>query len=317
MAKTRLFFTTDIHGSEKCFRKFINAAKFYGANVLVLGGDITGKMVIPIIDRGNGNYACNFLGNELTLKSKDEVDKTVKNIRDAGYYPYLSNEREVADLQADRSKVDSLFEKLMVESIDRWIRIAQEKLSGTGVNCYISPGNDDTYAIDKHLVNTGAVFNPERQVVKIDGIHEMLTLGYANHTPWDSPREVDETQLERMLEEMCAKVRDMNSCVFNIHVPPIQTVIDRAPALDSSFKPIVKGGHIEYVSAGSSAVRKMIEKYHPLVGVHGHIHESKGVVKIGRTQCFNPGSEYTEGILRGLLLDLEDDKIKSYLFTQG
>ncbi len=317
MAKTRLFFTTDIHGSEKCFRKFINAAKFYEANVLVLGGDITGKMVIPIIDRGNGNFSCNFLGNELTLRSKDDVDKAVRNIRDAGYYPYLSSEREVKELQADRLKVDSLFENLMVESIDRWVRLAQEKLSGTGVSCYISPGNDDTFAIDKHLVNTGVVFNPERQVVKIDGAHEMLTLGYANHTPWDSPREVDETQLEGMLEDMCSKVYEMKNCVFNVHVPPIQTIIDRAPAIDSSFKPIVKGGHIEYVSAGSSAVRKTIEKYQPLVGVHGHIHESKGVVKIGRTQCFNPGSEYTEGILRGLLLDLEEDKIKSYLFTQG
>ena len=317
MPTTRLFFTTDIHGSEKCFRKFISAAKFYGANVLILGGDITGKMVVPIIDRGNGKYSYNFSGKELTLKSKDGLNRALVNIRDAGSYPYLSNEKEIAELQADRSKVDSLFEKLMVDSIDRWVSLAQEKLAGTGVTVHISPGNDDTLAIDEHLVNTGVVFNPERQVVKIDGVHEMLTLGYTNHTPWNSRREVDEIDLERMLEEMCSKVDQMSSCIFNVHVPPIQTIIDRAPALDTGFKPIVEGGHLGYVSAGSSAVRKMIEKYQPLVGVHGHIHESKGVVKIGRTHCFNPGSEYAEGILRGLLLDLEDDRIKSHLFTQG
>ena len=316
MTKTRLFFTTDIHGSEKCFRKFINAAKFYKANVLVLGGDITGKMVIPITDRGNGNYSCNFQGNELTLKSKRGVEDIAGSIRDAGYYPYVSSEKEVEELQADMSKLDSLFEKLMVESIDRWIKLAQERLSAAGVSCYISPGNDDTFAIDDHLAN-GVVSNPEGKVVKIDGVHEMITLGYTNRTPWNSPREVDEAELELMLEEVCSKVHDMKSCIFNVHVPPIQTVIDRAYAADSAFKPIVKGGHVQYVSAGSSAVRRVIEKYQPLAGVHGHIHESKGVVKIGRTQCFNPGSEYSEGILRGLLLDLEDDQIKSYLFTQG
>ena len=317
MPITRVFFTTDIHGSETCFRKFINAAKFYGAAVLILGGDITGKMVIPIIDRGNGKYSYNFLGKDLTLNSKTDVDQAVKKIQDAGNYPYLSNEREVAELQADKSKVDSLFEKLMVESIDRWVNLAEEKLTGTGVKCYISPGNDDTFAIDEHLINKGPVYNPERQVVKIDGVHEMLTLGYTNHTPWRSPREVDEIQLERMLEEICSKVHEMKNCIFNVHVPPIHTIIDRAPALDSSFTPVVKGGHVEYVSAGSTAVRKMIERYQPLVGVHGHIHESKGVVKIGTTHCFNPGSEYAERILRGLLLDLEDERIKSHLFTQG
>ena len=181
--KTRLFFVTDVHGSEKCFRKFVNAAKFYEAQVLVLGGDITGKMVIPIVDQSNGAYNCRFLGNELVIKSKEDLDATVKNIRDSGFYPYMSNQQEVAELQVNKAKLDALFERLMVESIDSWVKLAHERLSGTGVKCYISPGNDDILAIDSHLANTGAVFNPERKVVQIDETHEMITLGYTNPEP--------------------------------------------------------------------------------------------------------------------------------------
>ncbi len=315
--RTRLFFVTDVHGSEKCFRKFVNAAKFYEAQVLVLGGDITGKMVIPIIDQSDSTYKCRFLGNELVIKSKEDLDNTVKNIRDAGFYPYMSNPEEVAELQSNKAKLDALFERVMVESVDSWVKLAHERLSGTGVKCYISPGNDDILTIDSHLTDTGVVFNPERKVVQFDDSHEMITLGYTNHTPWNSPREVDEDQLELMLEEMCGKVRDMKNCLFNVHCPPIQTIIDQAPAIDSTFKPIVKGGQIQMTAAGSAATRKVIEKYQPLAGIHGHIHESRGYSKIGRTDCFNPGSEYTEGILRGLVIDLEDDKIKNYAFTAG
>lgn len=317
MVKTRLFFTTDIHGSEKCFRKFVNAGEFYQADALVLGGDITGKMVIPIVDNGDGSYSCNFLGNEMLLKSREEFENTIKNIRDTGYYPYPSTKSDVAELMNDKSKVDALFEKLILESIDRWILLANKKLAGTDVRCYISPGNDDTFSIDKHLVDTGVVVNPERKVVRIDERHEMITLGYTNHTPWDSPRELDENRLEEMLEDMCSRVEEMKNCIFNLHCPPHQTTIDQAPALDSTFKPIVKSGQVQMTSAGSLAVRTVIEKYQPLAGIHGHIHESKGKTKIGRTVCFNPGSEYTEGILRGVLLDLEEGRIKSYLFTAG
>jgi Icc-related predicted phosphoesterase len=315
--RIRLFFVTDVHGSEKCFRKFVNAAKFYEAQVLVLGGDITGKMVIPIVKQSNGTYNCRFLGNELVIKSKEDLGTTVKNIRDAGFYPYMSNAEEVAELQTDKAKLDALFERLMVESIDSWVKLAHERLSGTGVKCYISPGNDDILAIDSHLTDTGVVFNPERKVVQFNDSHEMITLGYTNHTPWNSPREVDEDQLELMLEEMCGKVHEMKNCVFNVHCPPIQTILDQAPALDSTLKPIMKGGQLQMMAAGSSAIRKVIEKYQPLAGIHGHIHEAKGLMKIGRTSCFNPGSEYTEGILRGLVIDLEDDKIKNYAFTAG
>src|ERR1700760_1547096 len=55
---------------------------------------------------------------------------------------------------------------------------------------------------------------------------------------------------------------------------------------------------------GSTAVRKIIEHYQPLLAVHGHIHESGGERRIGDTLCINPGSEANHGILRGYLIDI-------------
>ena len=54
--QTKLFFVTDVHGSETTFRKFVNAGTFYGVDLLVLGGDIAGKIVVPILDLGAGRY---------------------------------------------------------------------------------------------------------------------------------------------------------------------------------------------------------------------------------------------------------------------
>jgi Icc-related predicted phosphoesterase len=315
---TRLFFITDIHGSDVCFRKFLNAAKVYDANVLILGGDITGKAIIPIIEKDGPMYTCNLFGNNLVMNSKEELDLTIKMIRDAGFYPFMGSEQEVRAMDADREKLDFTFEKLMVESIDSWMKLAYERLKGTGVKCFISPGNDDILAIDEHLRDDGeVVFNPEQKVVNIDDKHEMITLGYTNHTPWKSAREVDEEKLLAMIEAMCSQVKDMKNCLFNIHVPPIRTLLDQAPALDSDFKPITKGGEVQMIPAGSVATRQVIERYQPLAGIHGHIHESKGIMKIGRTTCYNPGSDYNEGVLKGLVLNLGDGKIKSYNFTSG
>jgi len=69
--------------------------------------------------------------------------------------------------------------------------------------------------------------------------------------------------------------------------------------------------------AGSKSVRRAIEKYQPLLGLHGHIHESQSVAKIGKTTCINPGSEYGEGVLRGCIVILGDGKIEGYQMTRG
>jgi uncharacterized protein len=317
LVKTRLFFVTDVHGSDRCFRKFINAGKFYNASVLILGGDITGKMIVPIVKQPDGTYKCEFGGTQYNLKSQEQVNETVKNIKDSGFYPYIAEPKDVEELSAKPELVHELFKKLMVESIDGWMKLAEERLKGTGIKCYVSPGNDDYFEIDKALDSATYVINPEEKTVYIDDEHEMITLGYANHTPWNSPREVDEDVLQQKIDKMISQVKNMKTTLFNLHVPPINTVIDQAPKLDATLKPVISGGSIVMTSAGSTAVRASIEKHQPLAGIHGHIHESRGMVKIGQTMCFNPGSEYNSGILKGLLCDVDKDKVKSYMLTSG
>lgn len=308
---------TDVHGSDRCFRKFVNAGKFYNANVLILGGDVTGKMIVPLIRQPDDSYLCEYGGSKYVSKSEEQLKETVKDIKDSGFYPYQTTPEEFNELTAKPELVHELFKKLMKESIAGWMRLAEERLRGTRISCYISPGNDDFFEIDEALNSSTYVIDPEEKTVYIDDEHEMITLGYANHTPWNSPREADEEVLQGKIDKMVAEVKDMTRTLFNLHVPPIDTPIDQAPKLDSNLKPIVSGGRLVMISAGSTAVRRSIERYQPLAGMHGHIHESRGLVKIGRTTCFNPGSEYNSGILKGLLLDVEKDKIKSYVLTSG
>jgi uncharacterized protein len=317
LVKTRLFFVTDVHGSDRCFRKFVNAGKFYNASVLILGGDITGKMIVPVVKQPDGTSKCEFGGASYVLKNPEQLNEVVKNIKDSGFYPYLAEPKDVEELSAKPELVHALFLKLMKESITGWMALAEERLKGTGIKCYVSPGNDDYFEIDDALNSAAYVINPEEKTVDIDGEHEMITLGYANHTPWNSPREVDESVLQQKIEKMAGQVKDMKKALFNLHVPPIDTIIDQAPKLDGNLKPVISGGSIVMTSAGSTAVRASLEKYQPLAGIHGHIHESRGMVKIGQTICFNPGSEYNSGILKGLLCDVDKDKVKSYMLTSG
>ena len=318
MTLTRIFFTSDVHGSEVCFLKFLNAAKFYQAQVLILGGDITGKMIVPIVQQEDGTYLSEFLGAPLVIKNNEERDDLLKKIRNSGFYPYQTAPDEMKKLSEDKTLRDELFSKVMVDGVRRWVQIAEQRLKGTDVKCYISPGNDDRFDIDAVLKASSVVLYPEDEVVRVDSNHEMITTAWTNPTPWNSPRETSEEELAKKVAQMTSKVERMENCIFNLHCPPYNTQLDVAPELDATLKPIVNsGGGINMIHVGSVAVREAIEKQKPLLGIHGHIHESRGFAKIGRTLCINPGSEYGEGILRGAIINLDDKGIKSHLLTQG
>ena len=313
----RVFFVSDLHGSEKCFRKFINAAKFYKADTLILGGDITGKVLVPIVEKNDGTFSLSLFGKETTVP-RDSLGEYQKMLRDAGQYCFIATEAQMTELTADKTKVEKIFCECMLSVLSGWVSLASERLRGTEVKCYISPGNDDRFEIDGILKDDGpTVINPENRVVEI-GDYEMITLGFANPTPWRSPREVPDDELGQMIESLAGQLEAPGRSIFNLHVPPHGTEIDRAPAVDEEFRYVKQGvGAVKMISAGSAAVRSSIEKHQPLVGLHGHIHESKGFVKIGRTLCLNPGSEYSDGILRGALLNLEGARVKEFLLTSG
>ena len=312
----RIFFTTDVHGSERCFRKFLNAAKVYRADCLILGGDITGKVLIPIVERPDGKYDAALFGEQKVI-SADQIPEVRKSLQDSGQYSFVSTPSEITELQADKSKEERVFNDAMVSVLNGWVKLAEERLNGTGVKCYLSPGNDDKFEIDRALVNEGPVVNPENRAVELDGGFEMITLGFANPTPWKSPREVSEEKLGEMIEALASQIKHPETAVYNLHVPPIDTELDKAPAVSHDFNYVKEGLGIKFIHAGSTAVRESIARHAPLLGLHGHIHESKGFVRLGRTLCLNPGSEYGDGILRGALANLQDGKVHDFMLTSG
>jgi len=318
MAATRIFFTTDTHGSSVCFRKFINAGKFYGAHVLILGGDITGKKVIPFVRQSDGSFKVSHLDREQLIADGDQLEALKRNITDMGYYPYVTDEAEVEGLAGDPAAQDAIFKDLMKERIREALQIADERLEGTGIRCYVQPGNDDEYDIDELFDGGTGVVNPEGKVIQIDENYTMISTGHANITPWHCPRDIPEEQLEAMIDAMAGQISDFDHCIFNFHCPPYDTVIDQAPQLDDEMRPTLEmGGKPHMIPVGSPAIRRAIDKYQPRLGLHGHIHESRGSQKLGRTLCLNPGSEYGEGVLRGVIVDIEKKGIKSFTFTSG
>lgn len=310
----RIFFASDVHGSDRCFIKFINAGKFYNVDVLILGGDITGKGIVPIVAQPDGTYTSIYMDTEYILKTKEELERYESIIRFSGFYPYRTDPSEIERLNSKKELVDELFSRLMIERVKSWINIASERLKNTSIKCFISPGNDDRFVIDEVLNDSDVIVNPEEKVVNIDKNHEMITLGWANPTPWHTPRECSESELASKIESLIADVKGVENCIFNFHCPPFQSGLDLAPKLDDELRPAA--AH-ELISVGSIAVREAILKYKPLLGLHGHIHESRGVQKLGRTICINPGSEYSEGILRGVIVVLDDKKIKNYMLVAG
>lgn len=316
--RTTIFFATDIHGSERCFLKFINAAKFFSANVLILGGDITGKALVPIVRKtGTATYTAKFLGLDAVLETEAEIADFERQVRQGGAYPFRTTQDELVAMESDRKLVDTVFTRLMVESVQRWCGIAEERLRGSGVRCFIDAGNDDEPEIVEALKQAPYVEMPEGQVVLIDDEHEMVSSGFANTTPWHAPRDIPEERLAAFIDSMASRLKAPERAVFNLHVPPFASGLDIAPLLTDDLKPVVAAGEVATGPVGSKAVRAAIERYQPLVSLHGHIHESRAVTKIGRTTSINPGSEYGDGNLRGALVNLKGHKLLSYQLVNG
>ena len=317
LTKTRVFFVTDIHGSERLLLKFLNAAKVYKANVLIYGGDITGKTITPIMNE-NGSWKAEYVGSQRTASTEKELDNLEREIRALGSYPFRTTRDEWDTLRQSEKKMEQVFAQLMIDSLRHWTRIATERLKPMGVKVIFNAGNDDLPVVREVLAESDFVIYPEEKVVFIDDRHEMPSVGYSNMTPWNCPGDLSEEELGSRLEKATSGLADPANSLFNFHCPPYDTQIDVAPKLDKELRPVLTpGGEPEMAHVGSTAVRQMIEKLQPLAGLHGHIHESRGFSKIGKTVCFNPGSEYTTGVLRGLIINLSDKKLDNYLFTEG
>jgi Icc-related predicted phosphoesterase len=304
----RLYFCSDVHASRKCWKKFLNSWKFYDADHIVIGGDITGKFVVPIVEHSGGTYTATFLGVERKVRSGEELETLLTRIADAGQYPFVTTPDEYAEYEADQAKVDALFRRLVIERAEEWMREADEKLRGTGVRCFVSGANDDFFEIDEVIAAAEVVEDPNGTVIELEHGVELLGMGYGNPTPWACPRDVSEEELADRIDAVAEKVRNVDRAIFSLHVPPLGSGLDLAPKLDDYLRPRVGAAGLEMIPVGSTATRDAILRYQPMLGLHGHIHESKGVTKLDGVTIANPGSEYGEGVLDGLLVDIDPKK---------
>jgi Icc-related predicted phosphoesterase len=309
----KIFFATDLHGSEMCWRKFLNAAKFYDADVLICGGDMTGKAIVPIVEE-NGHFTLTMGGQTQTVTS-DQVSDVEGQIRRKGYYPLRMTVERLHELEQHPERRAETFQVVMLEGVQRWMEMAKDKLGGSGVRIFVCPGNDDEMEVDDVVRKSEMVQLGEGQMLEIDGF-TMISTGWSNHTPWNTHREETEEQLGERIEAMAKQVPDQSRAIFNLHCPPFKSGLDEAPAIDADLKLLHGGRALRPV--GSTAVRQAIEKHQPLLSLHGHIHESKGAVKLGKTLSINPGSSYEEGMLMGAIIQLDPKKgIKSYQLVNG
>jgi uncharacterized protein len=314
--KTKLFFATDVHGSEMCFRKFLNAGAFYKPDVMVLGGDIAGKAVQAVEDLGGGRFTTTFRGHRYDISDAEELQRVERLISDVGYYPWRSQPGEL-DERIENGTVDDLLLELMRQRLERWLEMADERLRPQGKPVFWMLGNDDPPSLAEPLEAATWGQHAEGRLLPIDDEHVLASWGWSNPTPWHSFREMSEAELTAEFEQLFARAEDQRRVVFNAHVPPFDTGLDDAPMLDDQLTVTQQAGQVKLGPVGSTAVRAAIERHQPIASLHGHVHESAGFRRIGDTLSVNPGSDYGTGSLNGALLTLSSGKLKSHQLVRG
>lgn len=311
-----IFYAGDVHGSRVCWKKFVNAAAHYPADALVMGGDLTGKALVPIVREGDGSYTAEVIGEWRAARTAEELDQLQAAIATNGMYPLIVDQDEARVLAEDSAKRAEAFERALLDELRLWVELADERLADSPARAYVIPGNDDPWSVDEVLASGTKVEACDEKVCQV-GPHEMVSFGFANRTPWHTPRELDEDEIYSRLKALTDQLERPESAIFNIHVPPRDSSLDTAFEVDEELRYVTKGGRPHEVSTGSSAVRQIIEETQPVLSLHGHIHESKGVTKIGRTVALNPGSDYGSGHLDGALVLLGPDRVVNQYLVSG
>jgi uncharacterized protein len=311
-----LYYASDVHGSDQCWRKFLGAGRFYEVNALIMGGDLTGKAVVPVELGADGSFSTEFLGEIRSGSGDAALGELTEAIRYNGMYPWVASAEEIARLRGDAEARSALFEQVMLDELRRWVVLADERMTPLGIDVYAMAGNDDPWSCDAILEGASHLVACDLRVTEVGG-HEMISCSYANPTPWSSPRELDEEALYARIKLLADQLERPETAIFNLHVPPIASGLDTAFEIDDQLRIVVRNGKPHEIPVGSTAVRRLIEEYQPLLALHGHIHESRGATTIGRTLAINSGSEYASGRIHGVIVKLSHDAVISHQFTIG
>lgn len=314
--QSELYFATDLHGSNKCYKKLLNASSYYDIDTLIIGGDLSGKAIVPIVESDTG-WEVQRNESTKTVQDEEKLEEIERQIADRGNYPHRMSSERLKEFKQDTDLVDEKYRELRLDRLNEWIDWTEEKLDENDMELYIIGGNDDhQYMIDR--LREAPVFEfVEGRAVEIGDGYELFGYGWSNSTPWDTPREKPDEEIEDDLEALAAEISNWDRAIGNIHCPPYEADIDDAPKLDENLKPQTSGGEVLTEPVGSRAIRQFIEEHQPLLGLHGHIHESQGKTEIGKTVCINPGSEYSSGYLNGAKVTLSEESVKQHQFTSG
>ena len=321
MAKPfRLYICSDIHASERTWRKFLNAMKAntYHVDAALIAGDLTGKALIAVVKSGGGDvWEATLLGQRRVARDEGELQALERSIADVGYYAVRVSEAERAAMEADPALVTAAFHDRIQARLREWLALADERLEGSGVPVYAMPGNDDDFLIDPILEQSGYVRDVNERIIDLTPWHQLVSMGWSSPTPWSTPRELPEEEFLDRLSGLMLGVRDARKTVMMTHVPPFDSGLDTAPLLSPDLRPTASAGDLLRGPVGSTGVRAAIESFKPALGVHGHIHESGGERRIKETVCVNAGSESSMGVLRGYLIDLGPNGVERTLRVEG
>jgi Icc-related predicted phosphoesterase len=273
--------------------------------------------VIPIAEQEDGTFLAFQHGEQVQIDGKSELDEFVQRQGNIGFYPAVMSEAEFQALREDPEAQAVLFKRLVLERVREWAEFATAKLKGTEIPLVAIPGNDDFHEIDDILTQAPHFDFHEMQVCEFKGGYQMLFCGGSTPTPWDTEREYTENQYVSRFAELIPQVADMSRCIFNVHCPPMGTALDACPKLDKNLQVVYEMGLPAQIHAGCQTLVDVIKEYQPLLGLHGHIHEGRAKINIGKTICINPGSVYPEGILQGAMITLRDGQVTQTNLTQG
>lgn len=306
MNRIRIFYTTDIHGSNLCFRKFLSSVgTAYAPDVLIIGGDLSGKIIVPIVDNSDGTWSSNFEGRTRLFEEREQVKDFEHKLGEIGVYGYECTRSDADRLHLDGTEVAVRLKK---ERLIRWVEWADGHLEGSKTRIIVNTGNEDPIELDEVLKTSRKIeFAGDKGVIRLgDGLTLVSTSAVVGTAGSGRPaklRESTEEELTLRIIDLTKGIDDYRKCIFNFHCPPKDTLLDQARV------------GVGTKNVGSSAIRKAIEELKPCVSLHGHIHESCGWQKLGDTVCLNPGTEYHNGILNGVYLEFTKGKLSKYMLT--